>query len=272
MEFSLLSDEPVTGPDLDLLGTGRAARELAKLVHDSRTATPFTLAVDAGWGMGKSSLMRLVEAELLKRRDVETVWYNAWTSTGADALEGLIKSVLMRFDRRVLRRAMHRVSERRDPDQGGARDADPRLGAVRRGGARGPVLAGHVRQRELPQRDAGRAARPGHRAGRARAAAAARRLRRRPRPLLGGDRPRGVRGGEGLSGSAGAGLRDRLRPVGARAVGDCCGPGSCRVGVHGEGVPDELPAAGAGGRRRARRTSATAPSAPVCASCWTTTR
>lgn len=113
MEFSLLNDEPVTGPDADLLGTGEAARKLAGLLHDSRAATPFTLAVDAGWGMGKSSLMRLIEAELRQRNDVATVWYNAWTSTGADALEGLIKSVLMRFDRRVLRRALNRLSERR---------------------------------------------------------------------------------------------------------------------------------------------------------------
>lgn len=112
MEFSLLNDEPVTALDADLLGAGRAAHQLAKLLHDSRSATPFTLAVDAGWGMGKSSLMRLVEAELKQQyKDVETVWYNAWTSTGADALEGLIKSVLMRFDRRVLRRAMGRLSE-----------------------------------------------------------------------------------------------------------------------------------------------------------------
>ncbi|MEU5141785.1 P-loop NTPase fold protein [Streptomyces sp. NPDC021139] len=112
MDFSLLNDEPVTEPGADLLGTGRAAHELARLLHDSRAATPFTLAVDAGWGMGKSTLMRLVQAELEQRRDVETVWYNAWTSSGADALEGLIKSVLMRFDRRFLRRALHRVSER----------------------------------------------------------------------------------------------------------------------------------------------------------------
>ncbi|MDN0195426.1 P-loop NTPase fold protein [Streptomyces sp. S.PNR 29] len=113
MDFSLLNDEPVDTPEADLLGTGRAAREIAKLLHDSRTATPFTLSVDAGWGTGKSSLMRLVDAELRRRRDVETVWYNAWTSTGGDALEGLIKSVLMSFDRRVLRRALHRLSERR---------------------------------------------------------------------------------------------------------------------------------------------------------------
>ncbi|GLJ87873.1 P-loop NTPase fold protein [Streptomyces poonensis] len=113
MDFSLLNDEPVAASEGDVLGSGRAAREIAKLLHDSRTATPFTLAVDAGWGMGKSSLMRLVEAEVAQQRDVEVVWYNAWTSTGGDALEGLIKSVLMSFDRRALRRALHRLSERR---------------------------------------------------------------------------------------------------------------------------------------------------------------
>ena len=111
--FALLNDEPVAEPGEDLLGAGRAARRLAGLLVASRASTPFTLAVDAGWGMGKSSLMRLVDAELAQAPEVHTVWYNAWTSTGADALEGLIKSVLMRFDRRVLRRGLQRVSERR---------------------------------------------------------------------------------------------------------------------------------------------------------------
>lgn len=110
--FALLNDEPVAEPGADLLGAGRAARRLAGLLVASRASTPFTLAVDAGWGMGKSSLMRLVDAELARAPEVHTVWYNAWTSTGADALEGLIKSVLMRFDRRVLRRGLQRISER----------------------------------------------------------------------------------------------------------------------------------------------------------------
>ncbi|MFJ4844224.1 MULTISPECIES: P-loop NTPase fold protein [unclassified Streptomyces] len=111
--FSLLNDEPVTSADDDLLGAGRPARQLARLLLDSRGSTPFTLAVDAGWGTGKSSLMRLVDAELRGTADVHTVWYNAWTSRGADALEGLIKSVLMQFDRRLLRRALHRATEHR---------------------------------------------------------------------------------------------------------------------------------------------------------------
>ncbi|MFJ8055421.1 P-loop NTPase fold protein [Streptomyces sp. NPDC096142] len=112
MKFSLLSDEPVSAPEGDLLGAGTAARQLATLIHDSRAATPFTLAVDAGWGMGKSSLMGLVRAELKPRADVRTVWYNAWSATGPDVLEGLIKTVLMTFDKRLLRRALHQLSQR----------------------------------------------------------------------------------------------------------------------------------------------------------------
>ncbi|PJJ04101.1 KAP-like P-loop domain-containing protein [Streptomyces sp. 2333.5] len=111
--FALLNDEPVTDSAADLLGTGRAARQLAGLLVASRASTPFTLAVDAGWGMGKSTLMRLVDAELAQAPEVHTVWFNAWSSTATDALEGLIKSVLMRFDRRVLRRGLQRLSERR---------------------------------------------------------------------------------------------------------------------------------------------------------------
>jgi KAP family P-loop domain len=110
-DYALLNDEPVSSEELDLLGAGRAASELTRLLVGSRHATPFTLAVDAGWGMGKSSLMRLVDRQLQSYDDVHTVWYNAWTSTGADALEGLIKSVLAQVDPSILRRALRRVRE-----------------------------------------------------------------------------------------------------------------------------------------------------------------
>lgn len=118
--FALLNDEPVASGDDDLLGARRAAFQLASLLRGSYRSTPFTLAIDAGWGMGKSTLMRLVDAELSAPAApgepgpaVHTVWYNAWTSTGGDALEGLIKSVLNGFDPNVLRRGLRRVSEHR---------------------------------------------------------------------------------------------------------------------------------------------------------------
>lgn len=110
-QLVLLNDEPVSSTEEDLLGSGQAANALTGLIVGSRHATPFTLAVDAGWGMGKSSLMRLVDARLRQYGDVRTVWYNAWTSTGADALEGLIKSVLVQVEPSVLRRALRRVRE-----------------------------------------------------------------------------------------------------------------------------------------------------------------
>ncbi|WP_016905823.1 P-loop NTPase fold protein [Streptomyces xiaopingdaonensis] len=110
-EFALLDDEPVARQDDDALGTGRTARLLAELVLSSRSSTPFTLAVESGWGTGKSSLMLLLRRELDKEEDVRTVWFNAWSSPGADALEGLIRTVLAGFDRRTLRRNLRNLSE-----------------------------------------------------------------------------------------------------------------------------------------------------------------
>jgi hypothetical protein len=109
--LALLNDEPVDSVEADKLSAGQAALQLSALLLASRRSTPFTLAVDASWGMGKSSLMRLVDTKLRETRGVHTVWYNAWSSTGADVLEGLIKSVLAQFDRNVLRRALRRVSQ-----------------------------------------------------------------------------------------------------------------------------------------------------------------
>ncbi|MBC3840917.1 hypothetical protein GXW82_13515 [Streptacidiphilus sp. 4-A2] len=112
-QFSLLNDEPVSHAEQDLLGAVGAASHLSSLLLDSRASTPFTLAVDAGWGMGKSSLMRLVKADLDRAPEVHTVWFNAWTAKGPDALEGLIKSVLTKFDRRSLRRMLYAATEHR---------------------------------------------------------------------------------------------------------------------------------------------------------------
>ncbi|WP_419999690.1 KAP family P-loop NTPase fold protein [Streptomyces boninensis] len=112
LPFRLLNDEPVYDARHsagDLLGTRRRAGELASLILRSAWTTPFTIAVDADWGMGKSSLMHRVKADLESQPGVECVWFNAWTSHGDDALEALIKSVLERFDRSALRRAARRV-------------------------------------------------------------------------------------------------------------------------------------------------------------------
>ncbi len=108
----LLSDQPVgaDGQD-DLLFREAAAHRLADLVRASSAAAPFTLAVYADWGMGKSSLLSQVADKLRTgpgADQVRTVWFNAWTAGRADALETLIKSVLGQLDPNTLRRLARR--------------------------------------------------------------------------------------------------------------------------------------------------------------------
>ncbi|MEV6644147.1 P-loop NTPase fold protein [Amycolatopsis sp. NPDC051371] len=109
--FTVLNDAPVgVSDDDDLLGAVRTGRRLAQLLVDSRDAAPFTLAIDAAWGTGKSSLLHAVDRALSDTPGVRTVWFNAWTAERVGALEGLIKSVLLSFDRNVLRRAVRKLA------------------------------------------------------------------------------------------------------------------------------------------------------------------
>jgi CheY-like chemotaxis protein len=111
--FVVLNDAPVgDGNEGDLLDATQVARGLADLIVASRDAAPFTLAIDAAWGMGKSSMMRRLESTLADEAGVSVVWFNAWTSGQASALEGLIKSVLLRFDRNIIRRAVRSMTQR----------------------------------------------------------------------------------------------------------------------------------------------------------------
>ena len=115
-EFVLLDDQPVPEPDgADVLGMGAAVSDLAGLILRSRESAPFTLGIDAGWGMGKSSMMLQLKTVLDAQRHqgVVTSWFNAWTAQENDALAGLIKSALMSVDENVLRRTLRRVARHR---------------------------------------------------------------------------------------------------------------------------------------------------------------
>jgi CheY-like chemotaxis protein len=114
--FILLNDQPVVDPTGDLLGMEKTAKGIADMLISSRAASPFVLAIDAQWGMGKSTLLRQIESRLSARggdTKVAAVWFNAWTAEGSDALEGLIKSVLEELDSSLVRRWTRKVAKRR---------------------------------------------------------------------------------------------------------------------------------------------------------------
>lgn len=127
--FVLLNDLPVSRPDKDLLGTKVAAERVVQVLSASAEWAPFVIAVNADWGMGKSTLLQMVKtkleagpaerngdhAESTSARDCifKTVWFNAWTAEGDDALAELIKSVLTKLDARTVRGALRSVAKRK---------------------------------------------------------------------------------------------------------------------------------------------------------------
>ena len=77
--LALLSDQPIgegTSTGADGLGFKMYSQVLAEVAI--QTPGPFTVGVFGEWGTGKTSLMRLVEDYLSPKKNVITVWFNAW--------------------------------------------------------------------------------------------------------------------------------------------------------------------------------------------------
>lgn len=77
-----LADRP---SEVDLLGFEDYAQALADFIKSEKTEKPLTIGIDAAWGMGKTTLMRMVQKQLAApeqkttgRQEFLTVWFNAW--------------------------------------------------------------------------------------------------------------------------------------------------------------------------------------------------
>ncbi len=109
--FMVLSDSPSLVGD-DPLEFEAMAGRLERIIVASRTSAPFTASIEAGWGAGKSTLMRRVQRRLeggapgqtRAPTDARTVWFNAWTAPETQVLEGLVRSVLDQLDTNLIRR------------------------------------------------------------------------------------------------------------------------------------------------------------------------
>ncbi|HEX5989406.1 MAG TPA: P-loop NTPase fold protein [Solirubrobacterales bacterium] len=104
-DFVLLGDQPHEATN-DPLGFDGIVADLAPLILASRRSTPFTLGIEAAWGMGKSTLMARLCARLSEEPGIKPVLFNAWTADDGGVLEGLVKTVLNELDPNVLRRAL----------------------------------------------------------------------------------------------------------------------------------------------------------------------
>ena len=71
------SDEPLRWNDPGARVLKPLARGLSSFLRNVNTKPPLTLAITGRWGSGKSSLMRLLMADL-RRYGGRAVWFNAW--------------------------------------------------------------------------------------------------------------------------------------------------------------------------------------------------
>jgi photosystem II stability/assembly factor-like uncharacterized protein len=80
------SDNPVSLLKNDVLGYRPMVLRLLRFIQNPNTAAPLVLSVQAPWGMGKSSVMRMLQSELKNQRAAATVWFNAWHHQKEDQL------------------------------------------------------------------------------------------------------------------------------------------------------------------------------------------
>jgi len=88
----LLSDKPLNDAAVDRLQFAAYADALADLLDNPETDTPLTIAINAQWGAGKTSLAKLVERRLEQRARQRSqapaivCWFNAWSHDDAPHL------------------------------------------------------------------------------------------------------------------------------------------------------------------------------------------
>lgn len=70
-------DVPIERPTEDALHFAPFVRGLSGLIRNRNTKLPLTIAINGGWGSGKTSLMNMLRFDL-DAAGLRTVWFNAW--------------------------------------------------------------------------------------------------------------------------------------------------------------------------------------------------
>lgn len=91
-DLRMLADEPLRDDVGDRLDFKPYANALAGLINNPKTKTPLTLAINAPWGAGKSTLALMIQRRLEGKpalggkRPHVTCWFNAWMHDDAPNL------------------------------------------------------------------------------------------------------------------------------------------------------------------------------------------
>ena len=95
-----LTDRPVGSLQEESLGVKDYMEALSNFIETCET--PMTIAIQADWGAGKTSMMNLVKERLSeKNKKIETIWFNTWQFSQFDMGDDLPISLLSQFVKRL---------------------------------------------------------------------------------------------------------------------------------------------------------------------------
>lgn len=80
-KVDILNDLPTSQ---DTLGFTALVRTISNIVLSKSTQTPLTIGINGQWGSGKTSLLKMIEAQV-KLLDFPCIWLNAWILESSEA-------------------------------------------------------------------------------------------------------------------------------------------------------------------------------------------
>jgi hypothetical protein len=93
----ILNDQPSVH---DRLGMSALARTLGDIAFSESTQTPLTICVNGKWGTGKTSILKMVEAEA-RVLGYPCLWLNAWSLETTESLVATVASEIQRESKQI---------------------------------------------------------------------------------------------------------------------------------------------------------------------------